>query len=181
MRVQIRKINRHLLEYKYVKKLYYSAFPFVERAPFWFLMMKSKCDGVDFLSMYADGKWAGFSYVVGYDDMAYVLFLAINDSARGRGYGSAMLKVLKHKYKGKRILLAIEEMDDKANNYEERINRKRFYEKNGFEMLPYRIREVNQVYASMSYGGEITPLEFDKMMCHFLGIRLGKITDMRSK
>lgn len=181
MRIQFRKIDRRLPEYTHIRRLYYKAFPFAERAPFCFLMMKRSIPGVDFLSMHADGMWVGFCYVVNYKDISYVLFLAINDDARGCGYGSYMLKALKKKYEGNRILLAIEKMDDTADNYEERLNRKHFYEKNGFELLPYRIREINQVYDSMSYGGEVKPSEFYNLVHWFLGKRVGDITDMKRK
>lgn len=179
MRIRFRRMDRHLPEFRRVRRLYYSAFPFVERAPFWFLMMKRSIPGVDFLSMYADDEWAGFCYVVNHNDISYVLFLAISEEMRGRGCGSYMLKALKKKYEGHRILLAIEEIDEAAPNYAERVNRKHFYEKNGLKQLPCKIREVNQIYDVMSYGGMINPSEFNSMMHRFLGRTLVKITDMR--
>lgn len=54
------------------------------------------------------------------------VYLAIDDKARGNGFGSGVLGALKEKYKGRNLFLAIEEIDEKAENYAERINRKKF-------------------------------------------------------
>lgn len=40
-----KKVTKQLDDYKSVKELYLTAFPPVERVPFWLLMKKSKNDG----------------------------------------------------------------------------------------------------------------------------------------
>jgi hypothetical protein len=43
-----------------------------------------------------------------------VLYLAIDDSLRGKGYGSRILSQIKAEKPGQRIVLNIEPLDDKA-------------------------------------------------------------------
>ena len=71
-------------------------------------------------------------------DVVILLYLAISDAVRGKGYGSAVLQAVQKKYAGKRIILNIEEMDEQAANYAQRVKRKAFYQKNGFEILDYK-------------------------------------------
>ena len=49
-------------------------------------------------------------------------------------------------YEGKRIILMAETLDPNADNYIQRINRSKFYSKNGFEYQGYTIMEWGVVY-----------------------------------
>ena len=51
-----KKVTKQICNYKSVKELYISAFPAVERVPFWLLMKKSKNDGADFYAIYDEEK-----------------------------------------------------------------------------------------------------------------------------
>ncbi len=56
-----------------------------------------------------------------------------NDKIYSKGYGSKLLEVLFNSYLEKSITLFIETMDDKsASNYDQRVKRLAFYERNGF-------------------------------------------------
>ena len=116
MSIELIRLNRKLPDYKSVKRLYKSAFPADEKAPFGLLMRKSKKDNVDFWAAYSNDKWIGLAYVLSYRDISYLFYLAIDDKARGNGFGSGVLGALKEKYKGRNLFLAIEEIDEKAEN-----------------------------------------------------------------
>jgi len=67
------------------------AFPVEERVPFWFLMAKSKRKNAGFYGIYEKEKWVGFVYIVSYQDIRYVFYLAVSEKERGEGYGSKIL------------------------------------------------------------------------------------------
>ena len=64
---------------------------------------------------------------------------------------------------------AIEEIDEKAENYAERINRKKFYEKNGFHDLNCKLREASVVYDLLGLGDKIKPKDYADMFDEYLG------------
>lgn len=47
-----------------IKELYLSAFPAVERIPFWLLKKRTKTGIAEFCSLYDDDNWVGFIYTV---------------------------------------------------------------------------------------------------------------------
>ena len=89
-------------------------------------------------------------------------YLAISDAVRGKVYGSAVLQAVQKKYAGKRIILNIEEMDETGPNYAQRVKRKAFYQKNGFEILDYKVREISTTYDMMSCGGYVLQTQYER-------------------
>lgn len=59
-------------------------------------------------------------------------FLAIDRNARSKGYGGAALKALADAYPQLQIILDFEEIDENAENIDQRLRRKNFYLRNGF-------------------------------------------------
>lgn len=169
MNIELRRFSKKSADYKNVKRLYNSAFPADEKAPFWLLMKKIKKDGVDFWAAYSEEKWVGLAYVLSYKDISYLFYLAVDDKARGNGFGSGVLGALKEKYKGRNLFLAIEEIDEKAENYAERIKRKQFYEKNGFHDLNCKLREATVIYDLLGLGDKIKPEDYADMFDEYLG------------
>ena len=55
--------------------------------------------------------------------MMYVLYLAVNDKIRSKGYGTLMLKHLNEMSGNKEITLNIESLDENADNYKQRVKR----------------------------------------------------------
>ena len=129
-----------------IKSLYHTAIPAEERMPFFWLFSKRKRENVSFFNIYDGDEWAGFVYFSYNNDLIYVWFFAIDENARSKGYGSAVLAEIKRLYPDFRIVLGIEMIDECAENNEQRIKRKRFYERNGFRetdyMLQYRDLKV---------------------------------------
>lgn len=164
---------------KKIKKLYLSAFPPEERAPFIFIKRRSKKKSALMLAAKDGGEFVGFVYIVTYRDMAYLFYFAINEDKRGMGYGSAILQRLIDMYKGKRLFLAREQLDDKADNYAQRLKRRQFYLNNGFSDMPGHIKEANVVYDIMGIGGEISSSDYDDLITPWAGKLIKKRADMR--
>lgn len=169
MKITLKKAGKNLADYDNIKRLYKTAFPVSERAPFFLLAVKRAEDCVDFYGVYADGEWAGMVYAVKYEDLVYIFYLAVSDTQRGKGVGSGVLSAFKKKYKGRRIFLALEELDNNAQNLPQRLERRKFYEKNGFKAVSRKIREEQMWYDVMCFGGEIKDGEYEALMKNYFG------------
>lgn len=73
---------------KQIKKLYYEAFPIKERLPFILLNLLAKDEIVIFEGIYDKKQFIGFIYAIYHKDIVFILYLAINPSLRGKGYGT---------------------------------------------------------------------------------------------
>ncbi len=169
MTLTLKNIKKTNLDYKKAKSLLIRAFPPEERPPFSLLMHWAKKDCVDFLSAYDGDEWVGFIYIATYKDIVYVFLFAIEDNFRGHGYGSAILDAIKEKYKNRRIFLAIEEMDEKAANYPDRVRRYDFYTRNGFLPLNLKMREGRMIYDILTIGDGVTQKEYRALIDGFMG------------
>ncbi len=165
---QNKKENR-----KDLRRLYETAFPKEEKLPFWMLKARARNGVAEFYGIYDDEEFVGLIYNSFYKDMVYIFFFAIHESQRGKGYGGRILQTLQKKYSDKRIFLCIEAMDPEAENYDQRIKRKAFYEKNGLEMLPFSVQEGAMEYDCMAVAGrgpEITPKDCESLVNHYFGM-----------
>ena len=152
-------ITKNSQDYAKFKALYRKAFPRAERVPIRFLMNK---DIAGNLNACYDGEiFCGFYSTLTFGNTTHILFLAVDDKLRGCGYGSAILKLISHRYSQNRIILDIEAEDSTASNNEQRIRRKSFYEKNGYTEsgIEYSWRGVP--YKILIKNGTITEREFD--------------------
>ena len=174
----LKKITKNCSDLKEIKKLYISAFPKEERQPFFVLNHKKNSPSADLLAAHNKGEFVGFCYNVKFNDLVYVFFLAIREEFRGQSFGTKILTEIHKRYSGKRIFLAIEEMDKNAENYPQRLKRKSFYERNGLHILNCKMREANVVYDVMGTD-EITPKEYELLMDSYLGKSLRKLFKMR--
>lgn len=178
MKISLRRVNIFSKDLKKIKMLYDSAFPDDERAPFLVLALKSERKGVDFWSVYSDEEWAGLAYAITENDLTYLFYLAVPEEMRGKGLGSKIIRALMKRYSGNRFFLALEQLDETAGNYPERLERRRFYTKNGLQMLGQTIKEGNVTYDVMGVGGKPEPFEYVRMMRNYLGFPLGGMVSM---
>lgn len=152
MSIKLKKYNHNKESKRAVKELYFSAFPKEEQAPYILLKLLSKKKSVNFFSAYDKKEFIGLAYVISHKDTAYLFFLAIDKNKRNKGYGSQILSALKEKYKDYRIMLAIEEIDQKYPNIEQRLKRKDFYFRNGFYDLNFKMTEKTVTYDMLGYN-----------------------------
>lgn len=123
-------------DFKEKEKLYAlndEAFPKEERIPsdkMLTLLQELNCDAWAFY----DEVFVGFAILLSDDElqMAYLSYFAIDGAYRSKGYGSMALVKLAEVYGGYQIALDMERMDENADNYNQRLRRLAFYEKNGF-------------------------------------------------
>lgn len=150
------------------KALYKEAFPIDERMPYF--MLKSFADGdkCDFFMLYENG-FSGLMFTVYYNDIVYIFYLAVSPDKRGLGYGTKALEEAKRLFDGKRIILNMEELDEKYDNFSQRVKRARFYEANGFVMSDYKTAEKDVVYEMLYYGGYVSYDEYSSLIENLFG------------
>ncbi|MDQ0427180.1 GNAT superfamily N-acetyltransferase [Planomicrobium stackebrandtii] len=155
-----------------VKELYYGSFPKNEQIPMNLLLWKAKQDFVDFLALYDEGQFVGFTYLITHKDLTYVLYIAIDSNARSNGYGGQALAEIKEKYPYNRIILNIEVVDEAANNHEQRVTRRKFYTRNGYKGSTYLYQDRWSVYEVMVHGGKVSADEFHALLKIYAGALL---------
>lgn len=172
-------VSKKMDIYRDIRKLYKHSFPLSERAPFWLLMVRSKSPVADFWALYDEDKWVGIVYVIKHKELAYIFYFAIREEERGKGYGEKALEILKKRYRGNRIFLALETLDKEADNYKQRVRRHAFYEKCGLLDLPYKLQEATVTYDIMGIGGAVEPEEYREMISIYIGRFFSRIFNMR--
>ncbi|MCR5753465.1 MAG: GNAT family N-acetyltransferase [Acetatifactor sp.] len=155
---------------KEIKELYTSAFPKEERAPLFTLYRKTKTGKNKFYAVTEEKSFVGLVYVVCGEGLVYVFYLAVAEKYRGCGYGSQILQMIKEMYSDCVVMLEIEDTEDTAAaNYEERIKRLGFYERNGFQRLHAKTREAGVVYELLGTETSVGLAEFLPLMRKYLG------------
>lgn len=155
------------------KKLYLSAFPKEERIPWTLLWWNTKRKDVQFTA-YLDGQlFCGFTVSVLVDQLCYVLFFAVDEAVRGKGYGSQILKELQAEYGV--LGLNVEPLDPTAPNYTQREKRFAFYRKNGFFDTEHYVWEVGGKFRILSTDKNLPMSQvkkaFRKLTLGFLNVK----------
>ena len=175
--MELRKITKE--EYGRCKALFTEAFPPEERLPFFLVNGAARRGRADFWCLYEAEKWVGIAYVICHKDLAYLFYFAIDAEQRGGGHGSAALAELKRQYAGRRLFLAIEQLDPAAENYAQRLSRHAFYERCGFHDIPHKLKEATVIYSLMGTGGAVQPEEYIELFDAFLGRFIRRLIDTR--
>ena len=175
----ILKRAKRKMDFSTIKKLYINSFPTNERAPFYMLKKKAIAHKADMWCIYDKNLFVGMAYVVSNKDLAYLFYFAIDESLRGKHYGTRALKSVFRLYEDKKIFLALEDWKDNAENIDERIKRHNFYLKAGLKDLPYYLKEVNMIYALMGNCNFVHPNEYKTLINNYLGFPKKYFLDMR--
>lgn len=160
---------------KQVETLFVSAFPREERPPLWVMIRRSRQGRAELRAVLDDGRFVGMIFVVGNSEVKTLMFLAVADDMQNSGYGTRILQAVHRKYSDVKLFLNIEPLDETADNYEQRCRRKRFYERNGMELLDYQVREAGVTYEMMTFGEYVTKEEYEGVMQVMYGRLLYKI------
>lgn len=166
-------------DYPLIKKLYKKSFPLNERAPFFIIKKKTITEKSELLIAKENDQFIGFFYIVRHENLVYLFYFAVNDTQRGKGYGSKMLQLLKERYSGKNIFLAREQLDINADNYDERIKRRNFYIRNGFKDTNLLIKEATVIYDVMALNDDISAKEYEILINKWRGKFIKTFVDMK--
>lgn len=157
----VKVISKKLSDYKRIKNLYKSAFPAKERFPSFVLQIMIVFQVIEALAFYDEERLCGFSYLIVQDETIFITYLAVDDEMRGKGYGSEILSCIKSRYPDQTIILDVEELDEQAENSEQRIRRVDFYKKNGFYQTAQYVTMRGIRYEIMSTDAAFTKEDYD--------------------
>ncbi len=101
-------------------------------APAELIKMQERID-LDFWALQEDDSFVGFMTVVTHGQLAYLFFLATDAKHRSKGYGSKALAELFKQYPAYQQVVDMEMPDNHAKNKEQRIARRAFYLRNGYQ------------------------------------------------
>ena len=165
-----------------IKKLYQTAFPKEELLPWWIVRLLTIQKCVDLTGYYREETFAGFTFTATTEDILFVLFFAVEENSRGKGFGSEILQYLKDSNSGKTIVLNVEPVDERAENNDQRIRRMAFYKKNGFYDTGYNIREVGGVFRVLATAPELDTAAYGKVFRKMsLGLWRPEMTKIEKK
>ncbi len=154
--LNVKKVSSKLHNRNEVALLLKTVFPGKEQFPLWLLLFLARREMVEFNAYYDGEVFVGTTYTASYDDMAYVLYLAVCPDMQSKGYGSEILTYLKQNHRGKGIALNIESLYPKAVNLEQRKARLSFYERNGLVDTGFRFKNLGEDYTILSNAEEFS-------------------------
>ncbi len=144
-----------------IKELYTASFPKEERLPWWLLRLNACREGID-LDAWLDGDTpVGMTASVTVGRMHFLLFFAIMPQLQGKGYGSAILEVLRRECDT--VVLNVELLDPTASNYAQRLRRFAFYKRNGFFDTGWHVWEVGGKFRVLSTEKTLDPAAYRKL------------------
>ncbi|MDO4911972.1 MAG: GNAT family N-acetyltransferase [Lactobacillus sp.] len=129
--------------------MYLKSFPPFERFKTSTLLLWSLRKKVEFSAVYDGEKFCGLTYVTYDDDTVYLLYLAVSEKLRGQGYGSKILTMLDERFPDKQIVIDIEPVVKTAKNYQQRLKRLRFYQRNGFKLTGEKLVDDDGEFVTM--------------------------------
>ena len=103
------------------------------------------------------GRVVALTFSFAFPDLFYLGFLAVDARTRGAGYGTRILTHVAQRYPGIPQLLEIEPVTREAPNYQQRVRRLAFYERNGFTVTNMLTHEADQTYRVLARGGVVSP------------------------
>ena len=154
------------------------AFPKRERKPYFALRHSVKTKKAVVMAATEGEQVLGFIVLIPYKDMVMADYLAVSSKVRSRGTGSYIMQNVCRQYKDKKIVLLIERLDDKAENKEQRIARRKFYLKNGFTSSDIFITGASGEMEIMNFGEKVSEEAYIDLQKYALGtvmFRLSKI------
>lgn len=131
--MKLEKVIKNCWCWNEINNLAIEAFPPEEYLAPDKLIKMSKEDNFDFYYIEDNSKFIGFVVVQTYKNLAYLFFLAIAKEYRLKGYGGKTLKLLKEIYPSKTQVVDFEMVDVNSANYNQRVKRREFYLKNGYQ------------------------------------------------
>ncbi len=145
---------------KKIKEIYTASFLKEDRMPFWLMLALAKTKSTDFLAFYDGDTLCGFVYLAAVKDLAFVMFFAVDETLRSKGYGEKILEQVQSIHPDRKIIISIERCDEPAEDREQRLRRKRFYLRNGYAETGYFLEMGNKAQEIFIKNGTFQPKEF---------------------
>lgn len=166
MELKMKPISEQDPWYAEAQRLYEASFPPNERRSFPELFddFHGACEVMAALE---GNRFAGMAVLLTYEDITHILYIAVEEALRSRGYGSRMLDLIRKHYPGQKIIADLERPEENAQNEPQRESRVAFYRKNGYRFTGIDYRWEGEDYCIMSNGGDVTREAFGNFWRHF--------------
>lgn len=158
--LRIERATEKSSELDRIRELYKRAFPGNEREPLRPLF-EDPTDSSDVLSFFDGDVFCGFACLLTNLDITHILYFAIEESLRGKGYGSAALDAMQNYKPGNRLIADIEMKTSYSDNNKERENRRKFYLRNGYKETGVKFRWRHESYEMLVRGGDLSQADYD--------------------
>ena len=162
-------------QWKEVKSIYMEAFPKRERKPFFVLKHSVKRGKARVFTASDENGLLGFAVAIPYQNMVMVDYLAVSGKIRSKGTGSFIMQEICQYFSDKKVVLLIEQLDEGAENREQRIARRRFYLKNGFTSAEGAGGDME----ILNFGGKVSQEDYMCLQKYALGRLLFSLSGMR--
>lgn len=160
--LKVNKVTKDSEDLRTVKTLYESAFPKNERIDLNFIQANSESDteALEMLAVYDGELFVGFVIVLNADDLSHILYFAVDEKLRSKGYGSQILQSVHNSRPGQRFVADVEKPNDKSDNNEQREKRIRFYCRNGYKMTDAGYSWNGEDYVILACNGDVSQEEY---------------------
>lgn len=173
--LSIKHITEYAKELLQIEELYQRSFPENERRPL-APLLEDTSGSSEVIAFYDNTLFCGFACLLTQQDITHIIYFAIDDNLRGKGYGSAALTAMSEMKPANRIIVDIEMEEDHSLNNEQRKKRKIFYLRNGYTESEVKFSWRQESYEILVYGGTISKKEFNSFWKNvaFKNIKLSK-------
>ncbi|UTR06136.1 GNAT family N-acetyltransferase [Alkalihalobacillus sp. LMS6] len=166
--MDIQAITTDSDELAHLKAIYLDSFPPEERLDFEQLLAKQQAGKGRFLGFYKEEALVGMMYYAEYEEILYIFYFAIDSNHQSKGYGKQMLAYMLERFSKHKIILLVEEIDEKADNYAQRVRRKNFYLRNGFaENAQYVVALGNDFEMLHRQGRPAYVSDYEKVQTYY--------------
>lgn len=166
-------------QWEEIKDIYFEAFPKRERKPYYSLRRSVKKKKAILMTAVEGEQLLGFVVLIPYQNTMMVDYLAVSSKIRSKGTGSYIMRNVCEAFSDKKIVLLIERLDDKADNQEQRIARRKFYLKNGFDSSGIFITGASGEMEVLYYGEKISEEEYIRLQEYALGTIFFKLSKIK--
>ena len=126
---------------KEIKQIYMSSFDKRDRMPFSMMVAMSCLWNTEFLAFYDGDVLCGFVYMATIGRQSFLMFFAVDESLRSKGYGSRILDCVSKRHPKSTIVVSIEPCNQpEADDIAMRLRRRDFYIRNGFNITDYYMK-----------------------------------------
>lgn len=161
-----KKVSKKLGNYSEIVDLYAKSFPKNERLPIWLITLLAKRKCADFFAFYDEECFCGIAYLIYYNNLTFVFYLAVNSNIRSKGYGSRILQWIEEYKRNNDIILCIEPPIEESDNYEQRVKRLKFYQRNGYAQTGYQIID-GEPYDLLFKGEKFSDIMYNQLIKNF--------------
>lgn len=143
-----------------IKEMYFSSFPPEERMSFILMLCLSCLWNTEFLSFYDENTLCGLAYMATIGKQTFMMFFAVPEKIRAQGYGGRILDTIQSRHPDNKIIVSIEPCHESVENREQKLRRKRFYIRNGYEETGYSMKLGGQKQEILIKNGTFSKRSF---------------------